>query len=71
LVVSDHADWNDLCRTITETGAEEIWVTHGEADALVHWCGTQGLKAKPLNLIGYGDEGEPPGEIMDLPSPSA
>ncbi len=59
LVVSDHADWEDLCRTIRETGASEIWVTHGQEDALVHWCGMQGLKAKPLNLIGYGDEGEP------------
>jgi putative mRNA 3-end processing factor len=58
LVVSDHADWDDLCRTILETGASEIWVTHGQEDALVHWCGTKGLKAKPLNLIGYGDEGE-------------
>jgi putative mRNA 3-end processing factor len=58
LVVSDHADWEDLCRTIKETGAGEIWVTHGQEDALVHWCGTQGLSAKPLNLIGYGDEGE-------------
>jgi putative mRNA 3-end processing factor len=58
LVVSDHADWADLCRTIEETGASEVWVTHGQEDALVHWCGKRGLKAKPLNLIGYGDEGE-------------
>ena len=39
-------------------GAGEIWVTHGEAEALVHWCGTAGLRAKPLHLVGYGDEGE-------------
>jgi len=58
LVISDHSDWPDLCRTILDTGAEEVWVTHGEADALVHWCGTAGLKAKPLHLVGYGDEGE-------------
>ena len=44
--------------TILDTGAEEIWVTHGEEDALVHWCGTAGLKARPLRLVGYGDEGE-------------
>jgi len=24
----------------------------------VHWCGTQGIKAKPLHLLGYGDDGE-------------
>jgi putative mRNA 3-end processing factor len=59
LVMSDHADWRDLQRTITETGAGEIWITHGEADALAHWCQGQGLKAKALHLVGYGDEEEP------------
>ncbi|MHB2166834.1 ligase-associated DNA damage response exonuclease [Alsobacter sp. R-9] len=58
LVVSDHADWDDLCRTIRETGAGEVWVTHGQEDALVHWCVTQGIRARSLNLVGYGDEGE-------------
>ncbi len=58
LVVSDHADWDDLCRTIGETGAGEVWVTHGQEDALVHWCVTQGIRARPLRLVGYGDEGE-------------
>jgi putative mRNA 3-end processing factor len=58
LVVSDHADWPDLQRTILETGASEVWVTHGQEDALVHWCQSVGLQAKPLNLVGYGDEGE-------------
>ncbi|MGA0533474.1 ligase-associated DNA damage response exonuclease [Hansschlegelia sp. KR7-227] len=58
LVVSDHADWDELRQTILDTGAGEIWVTHGEEDALVHWCGTTGLKARPLRLVGYGDEGE-------------
>ena len=56
LVISDHADWPELCRTILETGAREIWVTHGEEDALVHWALAQGLAAKPLHLIGYGEE---------------
>lgn len=58
LVISDHADWDELGRTIVDTGAGEVWVTHGQEDALVHWCGTKGLKAKPLRLVGYGDEGE-------------
>jgi putative mRNA 3-end processing factor len=22
----------------------------------VHWCGTQGIRAQPLHLLGYGDE---------------
>ncbi|MBV6659083.1 MAG: ligase-associated DNA damage response exonuclease [Devosiaceae bacterium] len=58
LVMSDHADWDDLCRTIVETGAADVWVTHGQEDALVHWCGTQGIAARPLNMIGYGDDDE-------------
>jgi len=61
LVVSDHADWDDLLRTIRETGAGEVWVTHGEGDALVHWCGTRGIAARPLNMLGYGDEEEESG----------
>jgi putative mRNA 3-end processing factor len=56
LVVSDHADWDDLGRTILETAAEEVWVTHGAEEALVHWCETRGIRARPLRLVGYGDE---------------
>ena len=56
LVISDHADWDGLTATIAATGAGEIWVTHGQEDALVHWCTTRGLKARPLDIVGYGDE---------------
>jgi len=58
LVISDHADWDGLTATIMATGAAEIWVTHGQEDALVHWCKTKGLAARPLDLVGYGDEEE-------------
>jgi putative mRNA 3-end processing factor len=58
LVISDHADWDGLLMTIAATGAGEIWVTHGQEDALVHWCTTRGLKARPLDIVGYGDEDE-------------
>jgi Cft2 family RNA processing exonuclease len=61
LVISDHADWDGLTATITATGASEIWVTHGQEDALVHWCVTHGLKARPLDIVGYGDEDETDG----------
>ena len=56
LVLSDHADWDGLAQTITATGAEEVWVTHGQEDALVHWCKSRGLCARPLDIVGYGDE---------------
>jgi putative mRNA 3-end processing factor len=58
LVISDHADWDGLTKTIAATGAAEIWVTHGQEDALVHWSKTQGLAARPLDIVGYGDEDE-------------
>ena len=56
LVISDHADWDELCATALETGCAHLWVTHGEEDALVHWGVSRGLDARPLRLIGYGDE---------------
>ena len=59
LVISDHADWDGLTATIAATGAAEVWVTHGQEDALVHWCGTRGLNARPLDIVGYGEEDEP------------
>jgi putative mRNA 3-end processing factor len=73
LVVSDHSDWDDLTRTILETGAGEVWVTHGQEDALVHWCIQRGIRARPLHLVGYGDEGEaePEGTPGDAAAPGA
>jgi len=28
----------------------------------VHWCATRGLKARPLDIVGYGDEDEADGQ---------
>ena len=61
LVISDHADWDGLTATLAAAGASEVWVTHGQDDALVHWCVTRGLKARPLAIVGYGDEDETDG----------
>jgi putative mRNA 3-end processing factor len=60
LVISDHADWDGLTATIAATGAPEVWVTHGEEDALVHWCMQRGLTARPLRILGYGEEDDAP-----------
>ncbi len=56
LVISDHADWGELVATIAETGAEEVWVTHGREDALLHHIETSGRKGRALALIGREDE---------------
>lgn len=56
LVVSDHCDWTELTETIMALSPSEVWVTHGREEALVRWCGLQGLRARPLHLVGYEDE---------------
>jgi putative mRNA 3-end processing factor len=55
-VISDHADWRELVATIAETGAEEVWVTHGREDALLHHIEASGRKGRALALIGREDE---------------
>jgi len=56
LVISDHADWHELTETIAETGAEEVWVTHGREEALLHHIKTTGRKGRALALVGREDE---------------
>ena len=56
LVISDHADWDELTLTIREIEPSEVWITHGREEALKHWCMTNQIKACELNLVGYEDE---------------
>jgi putative mRNA 3-end processing factor len=56
LILSDHADWPALLQTIRETGAGEIWVTHGQEDALIRQCTLDGLSARPLALARETEE---------------
>lgn len=56
LVISDHADWDELLATCGEVGAEEVWITHGREEALVHALGLRGIQARPLALAGYEEE---------------
>ncbi len=58
LIISDHADWDELTDTILETGAGEVWVTHGREEALVRWCELSGIAAQALHLVGFEDEGD-------------
>jgi putative mRNA 3-end processing factor len=58
LIISDHADWPELIETIIETGAGEIWVTHGREEALVHQIGLMGRRGQALALVGREDEAE-------------
>lgn len=56
LVISDHADWDDLLRSIAETQAPEVWVTHGAEEALIHALSLRQIRGRALSLIGYEDE---------------
>jgi putative mRNA 3-end processing factor len=58
MVISDHADWDDLLATIQAVEAREIWITHGQEAALMHAASSLGLTAKPLHLVGFEEEGE-------------
>lgn len=58
LVISDHADWPELIDTIVETGAQEVWVTHGRDDALVRQMELMGIRGRALALVGREDEGD-------------
>lgn len=57
LVISDHADWDELLATLDDVGAPEVWVTHGREEALVHAARLKGMEAQALRLIGYEEEG--------------
>jgi putative mRNA 3-end processing factor len=70
LVISDHCDWDGLTATIAATGASDVWVTHGAEEALVHWCETRGLRARPLHMIGYGEEEEADAAASEDGAPS-
>lgn len=56
LIISDHADWQELTDTCVELAPSEVWVTHGREEALVHWCMTRQIKARALDLVGLDDE---------------
>jgi putative mRNA 3-end processing factor len=59
-VISDHADWPGLLRTIRETGAERVLATHGYREPLVRYLSeTAALEAAP---IGTPQPADPEGD---------
>jgi putative mRNA 3-end processing factor len=56
-VLSDHADWPSLVRTVEDCGAKRVLATHGNTDALVAHLRERGIVAEPL-ATPYGDEEE-------------
>jgi putative mRNA 3-end processing factor len=60
LIISDHADWDELTGTVAQLHPEQLWITHGREDALERWAEMQGVRAKALSLVGYEDEDADP-----------
>ncbi len=56
LVISDHADWDELTSTVDELRPGELWITHGREEALARWAELHGIPARPLALVGYEEE---------------
>jgi putative mRNA 3-end processing factor len=59
-VISDHVDWPSLLATVTATGAERVYVTHGYIPVVVRWLREQGINAFALEsrFLGEVDTGE-------------
>ncbi|MFI4965507.1 MAG: ligase-associated DNA damage response exonuclease [Caulobacterales bacterium] len=56
LVISDHADWDELTATVAELRPGELWITHGREEALARWAELHGVPARALALVGYEEE---------------
>ena len=56
LVISDHADWDELTSTIAELRPQQLWITHGREEALARWAELNGVAARALALVGYEEE---------------
>lgn len=54
-VLSDHADWKGLNQTIEETGAENIYVTHGYTEIFTKWLNEKGYNARIVQT-DFGDD---------------
>lgn len=58
LVLSDHADWDELTLTVQELKPEELWITHGSEEGLLRWAQLNDVSATALEIAGYEDEDE-------------
>ena len=56
LIVSDHADWSELCQTLSDAGDPKVWVTNGRVEALVHMARSLGIDwPNPCTSTGRED----------------
>jgi putative mRNA 3-end processing factor len=67
-VLSDHADWNELNTAIRETGAENIYVTHGYKTIYANWLKSLGYNATEVETLYTGEtlEGESESGLTEI-----
>ncbi|MCB2076141.1 MAG: ligase-associated DNA damage response exonuclease [Novosphingobium sp.] len=56
LIISDHADWDELTQTVIDVDPAETWITHGREEAMLRWCQLNQRRARALAMVGYEDE---------------
>ena len=54
-VISDHADWDGLIKTVSQCGARNILVTHGYVDELAKYLTELGYNARSLKTEYQGE----------------
>jgi len=58
-VLSDHADWPGLIKTVEQTNAKNIYVTHGQNDVLARYLNEKmNVEASPLETLFEGEKEE-------------
>ncbi|MEO0887528.1 MAG: ligase-associated DNA damage response exonuclease [Cyanobacteria bacterium J06648_10] len=56
-VLSDHADWPGLIKTVEQTKAKKIYVTHGQNDVLSRYLNEKmDVEASPLDTLFEGEK---------------
>lgn len=67
-VVSDHADWNGLNQVVKESGADQVFVTHGYSAAYSRWLNENGIESREVKTQFEGEIDEPT-DVMDEKTP--
>ncbi len=62
-VLSDHADWPGLIASVRQSGARQVYVTHGNSDGLARYLReVEGISAAPLESAFAAERGDDAGD---------
>jgi putative mRNA 3-end processing factor len=63
-VMSDHADWDGLLRSVRDSGARQVYVTHGNSEGLARYLReVEGISAEPLAGGFHQERGDELGDV--------